>query len=83
VREPVAEMIGISSGENLRFCFKAPESARMNHAIAVARVVIAVRMRRLRITPAARFGHIHRIGGKCHDTILCHGGGDAKSFRGL
>ena len=44
----------------------------MNHAVAVARVGVAVGMRRFGITPAARIGHIHRIGGKGHGTILCH-----------
>ena len=78
VREAVAEMVGIARGEDLRFCFEAAERPRMDHAIAVARVVVAVRMRRFGITPAARFRCVHRIGGQCHGTILCHGASDAK-----
>src|ERR1700722_10065759 len=82
VREPVAEMIGISGGENLRFCFEAAERARMDYAVAVAREVVAVRVGQLGITPAARFCCIHRIGGQCHGTILCHGADDAKYWGG-
>jgi hypothetical protein len=32
---------------------------------------------RLRITPAARLGHVHRKGSKRHKAILCHGASDA------
>ena len=78
VREAVAEMVGIPRGEDLRFRFEAAERPRMNHAIAVARVVVAVRVRRLGITPAARFPRIHRIRGKRHEMILCLGADDAK-----
>src|SRR4029077_3606569 len=81
VREPVAEMVGIPRGEDLCFCFEPAERPRMNHAVAVARVDVAVRVRRLGITPAARFPRIHRIGSKCHGTILCHVVSDAKSLQ--
>ena len=66
VREPVAKMVGKARGENLRLRFEAPERARMDHAVAVARVVVAIRMRSFRIAPAARALHIHRIGSKRH-----------------
>jgi hypothetical protein len=36
---------------------------------------------RFGITPAARFRCIHRIGGECHGSILCHGAGDANANR--
>src|ERR1700722_17305046 len=39
VRETVAKMVGISRGEDLRFCFQPTECPRMDHAVAVARVV--------------------------------------------
>ena len=44
VREAIAEMIGIARGEDLRFGFQAAESARMDDAVAVARVIVAIGM---------------------------------------
>ena len=44
VRQPVAKMIGEARGENLRLRFESAESARMDYAIAVARVIVAVGM---------------------------------------
>ena len=61
VREPVAEMIGKTHGENLRFGFQPAERARMNDAIAVTRVVVTVGMRRLGIAAPARLANVHRI----------------------
>ena len=48
VRQTIAEVIGISPGENLRLVLQAAESARVDNAIAIAFVVVAVRVRRLR-----------------------------------
>ncbi len=81
VREPVAKVVGIPCGKHLRLCFEAAEGARMNHAVAVPRVVVAVGMWRLGITPAARPGRVHRIRGKGHGTILCHRPRDANPLR--
>ena len=53
MRETVAEVIGIACGENLRFCFEAAKRPGMNHAVAVARIVAAIRMRWLEVAPAA------------------------------
>jgi hypothetical protein len=44
VREPVPEMIGEARRENLRFRFEAAKGAGMDHAVAIARVVVAVGM---------------------------------------
>ena len=45
VRQAIAKMIGKAGGENLRLRFQPAESARMDDAVAVARVVVAVGMR--------------------------------------
>ena len=68
VREPVAEMIGETHGENLRFRFQAAKRARMDHAVAVARVVVSVGMLRFRVAPAARPPHVHCVGCQRHRT---------------
>ena len=59
-------MIGETRGENLRLCLKPAESAGMDDAIAVARVIIAIRMRSLRVAPAPRLADVHCIGSKMH-----------------
>ena len=78
MRQPVAEMIGIARGEDLRLRFEAPERPRMNHAIAVPRVVVAVTMPRLRPAPPPRPSHVLRKSSQRHVAILCHGPGPAK-----
>ncbi len=62
VREAIAKMVGIARGENLRFGFQAAERARMNHAVAVARVIVAIRVLRFRVAAAARAAHVHGVG---------------------
>ena len=42
VREPIAKMVGVARGENLRLCFETPERAGVNNAVAVAREFSAV-----------------------------------------
>ena len=44
MRQPVAEMIGVTACENLRLRFQAAKSARMDDTIAVALKVVAVGM---------------------------------------
>lgn len=63
VGEAIAKMIGVARGENLRFGFQAAEGAGVNYAVAVAGVIFAIRMLRLRVAAAARALHIHRVGG--------------------
>jgi hypothetical protein len=53
VREAVAEMVGIARGENLRFGFQTAKRAGVNYAIAVAGIVVAVGVLRLRVAAAA------------------------------
>src|SRR5215469_560643 len=57
-------MIGITGGEDLRFCLEAAKGARMNDAVAVARVIATIRMGGFRIPPAARVLRPHRPGNK-------------------
>ncbi len=59
VRQAIAKMVGKTRGEDLRLGFEAAESAGVDDAIAVARIVIAVRMRRFGITAAARSFRAH------------------------
>jgi hypothetical protein len=62
VRESIAKMIGIARGENLRLGFESAEGARVNDAIAVASVVIAIRMRWLEVAESAGIADVHRVG---------------------
>jgi hypothetical protein len=62
--KPVAEVVGISSGENLSLGLKPPESARMNHAISITLKIVAVGMRWLRIAPPAGVLHLNGVGSK-------------------
>ena len=60
--QAVAKMIGEAGGEDLGFGFEAAESAGVDDAIAVAGVIVAVGMRRFRVTAAARLADIHGVG---------------------
>jgi hypothetical protein len=53
VSEPIAKVIGIPDGEDLRLSFEAAEGAGVNDAVAVARIFAAVGMRWLRIAASA------------------------------
>ena len=44
VGEPVTKVVGVAAGEDLRFVFQPAKGTGMNHAVAVALKVIAVRM---------------------------------------
>ena len=52
VRQAIAEVVGESGAEDLRFIFQPPKSPRMDDAVAVALKVVPVRMRLLGIAPA-------------------------------
>ena len=62
VGKAIAEVIGIARGEDLRFGFQASKGARVNDAIAVARVLAAIRVAGFGISAAARdfFAHGQR-----------------------
>ena len=62
VSEAIAEVIGVAGGEDLRFGFEAAEGARMDDAVAVAGVIVAVRMLRLGVATAASAAHVHGVG---------------------
>src|SRR5579875_4079205 len=62
MREAIAKMIGEARGEDLRFGFEAAEGARMNDAIAVACIVVAIGMRGFGAAPAAGEPNVHGIG---------------------
>ena len=62
VRQAVAEMIGIARGEDLGFGFEAAKGARVDDAIAIARVIVSIGMRRLGPATAARPGDVHGVG---------------------
>src|ERR1051325_5222007 len=65
MRQAVAEMIGITRGENLRLGFEAAKSPRMNDPVAISGVIAAVSMCRLwKTTPAGVF-RTHGPGGWC------------------
>src|SRR3990167_1476533 len=51
VGQTVAEVVGVAPGEDLRLGLEAAESAGVDDAVAVALVVVAVRVRRLGIAP--------------------------------
>src|SRR5262245_952079 len=57
-------MVRVAGGENLRFGFEAAKSTRVNDAVAVARVVAAVRMGRLRMTERTSVFRMHGPGGQ-------------------
>src|ERR1700722_20783198 len=66
VRETMAKMIGEAGGENLRLRLEPPESAGMDDAVAIARVVIAIGMRRLRVAPPPRVAHVQCVRSELH-----------------
>ncbi len=62
VREAIAEVIGVARGEYLGLGFEAAESTRMDDAVPVARVIVAIGMLRLREAAAASAAHVHGVG---------------------
>ncbi len=70
MRQAIAEVVGESCGEDLGLGFQAPERARVDDAVAVARVVVTVGMRRFRKAAAARAARVHRIGCQGHCRAL-------------
>ena len=70
VGQAIAEVVGISPGENLGFVLQAAESASVDNAVAVAFVVVAVRVRGLRVAPALRLFHPHGVGRKLAAFVL-------------
>ena len=73
VSEPVAKVIGIAPRENLSLVFQPPKGARMDDAVAVALVVVAIRMRRLREAASAGMFHLHRVAGQHARSLAVQG----------
>src|ERR1019366_8980741 len=67
--EPVPEVIGVASRKNLRLRLEPSKSAGMDHSIAVALKVVAVRMRRLWMPPSKRLFHPDSVVGE-HENSL-------------
>ena len=90
-RQAIAEVVGITGGEDLCFGFETAESAGMDDAVAVARVVTAVGMCGFRVAPAARLLGAHRQGSKSGDSIdgplrcfrLIHANGNPRNGSGF
>jgi hypothetical protein len=60
VREPVAEVVRVAAGEDLRLIAEPAEGARVDHAVAVALEIVAEWMRRLGMAAPARILDAHR-----------------------
>jgi hypothetical protein len=69
VRQPVAEVVGVTPRENLRLRFQPAKGARMDDAVAVALKAVAVGVRRLEVAASARVFYAHRIVGE-HEKSL-------------
>src|SRR5208282_556778 len=64
MRQPVAEVVGVTAGENLRLRFQPAKGAGVDDTIAVALKVVAVGMRRLGMAASAGVFYAHRIVGE-------------------
>ena len=71
LRQTVAEVIGKAAGEDLRLVLQTAKGARMDHAIAVTLVVVAIGMRRFGIASAARLLDSHGIIGEHCSVYSC------------
>ncbi len=64
VGQAVAEMVGVTAGEDLRLGFQAAKRPGMDDPVAIALKVVAVGMRGLRITASAGLFHAHGVVGQ-------------------
>src|SRR5579863_10056876 len=69
VGQSIAKVVGIAARENLRLGFEPPEGARMNHAVAVARKIVAVGMLRFGEAASAGVLDVHGVAGQ-HEQSL-------------
>src|SRR5260221_7825815 len=69
VSQPVAEMIGVAAGENLRLRFQAAKGAGMDDTVTVALKVVAVGMRWLGMAASAGVFYAHRIVGEHGESL--------------
>jgi hypothetical protein len=59
VRQAIAKMVGVARGKNLRLGFETTKRARVNDAVAVSRISVAIRMRRLRVAATQGLFNTH------------------------
>src|SRR5579863_7155221 len=69
VSKAIAEMVGVTTGENLRLSLQPAKRARMDDAITIALKIVAVGMLRLGITASAGLFHPHGVFGE-HEQSL-------------
>jgi hypothetical protein len=69
VRQPVAEMIGVSPREHLGFGFQPAECPRVDYPVTIALKVIPVGMLRLRIATSAAALYLYSKVGQ-HESSL-------------
>ncbi len=69
MRQAIAEVIAVASRKDLRFGFEAAEGTGVNDAVAVALVVVAIRVVRLRIPTSAGLFEVHRVGRRHGESI--------------
>jgi hypothetical protein len=62
-------VIGVASGKNLRLRFEPAKGPGMDHPVAIALKVVAVRMRRLGMPPSKRLFHPDSVVGE-HENSL-------------
>src|SRR5258708_15729473 len=69
VSQPVAEMVGVTAGENLRLCFQAAKGAGMDDTVTVALKIVAVGMPWLGMAASAGVFYAHRIVGEHGESL--------------
>src|SRR5450432_1222695 len=67
--EPIAEVIGKPGAEDLRFGLQSAERPRMDNPVAVAGVLVAIRMGSFRKPPATGRGGMHAPRSNCSMVI--------------
>ena len=71
MREPIAEMVGKESRENLSFSLKPPECPAMSDSASVPSIVIAVGMAGFGPAAASGARNVHGVRSQSHERILC------------
>src|ERR1700720_4499753 len=72
VSQPVAEVVRVTAGEYLSFCFQAAKGAGMDNAIPIALKVVAVGMGRLGMAASAGVFHPHRVVGQHEESLAAN-----------
>jgi hypothetical protein len=64
VRQPIAKVVGVAAGKDLRLGFQSPKGARMDNAVAIPLKVVTVRMGRLGVAASAGIFYVDGVGGE-------------------